>query len=224
MPITKDTSWDITMEQFAYYLPGILLAFGAFSLGMMSPGPNIMSVIGTSMSVGRKSGKALALGVATGTFCWGLLAFLGFTTVLSLYASVMFAIKVFGATYLLWLAFKSFRSAATDKKLTTGDLGITGAPSAYYRRGLLIQMTNPKAALTWVAVMSLAVDVSAPLWVGSAIVLGTTLISLVGHLTYAIAFSTSPMVAAYQRARRWIEVGLGTFFCFASYKLLMSKT
>ncbi|MFD2205714.1 LysE family translocator [Kiloniella antarctica] len=212
------------MDPIASYLPGILLAFGAFSLGMLSPGPNIMSVIGTSMSVGRKSGKALALGVATGTFFWGLLAFWGFTTVLSLYASVMFAIKIFGATYLLWLAFKSFRSATTTKKIVATDLGITGRPAAYYRRGLLIQMTNPKAALTWVAVMSLAVDASAPLWVGCSIVFGTTLISIFGHMTYAIAFSTAPMVGAYQKARRWIEAGLGAFFCFASYKILTSKS
>ncbi|MEH6404058.1 MAG: LysE family translocator [Sneathiella sp.] len=212
------------MDQIIEYMPGILIAYGAFSLGMLSPGPNIMSVIGTSMSSGRRSGMSLALGVATGTFFWGVLALLGFTTILSLYASSLIVIKIFGATYLLWLAFKAFRSASSTQEITTKGLKNIENTFAYYRQGLLIQMTNPKAALTWIAVMSLAVDTSAPAWVGGAIVLGTTIISTAGHLVYALAFSTSPMVAAYGRARRWVDASLGVFFCFASYKILTSKS
>lgn len=193
-------------------------------LGIFSPGPNILSIIGTSMAVGRNQGKALALGIASGSFLWGLLAWFGLASILALYASVMIVIKISGAAYLLWLAYKAFRSAATSVQMKVGQLALSGGSLAYYRRGLLIQMTNPKAVLTWIAIMSLAVDPNAPLWVGGAIVAGTSIISIVGHLTYAIAFSSAPMVATYQRLRRWIEAGLGTFFCFASYKLLTSKS
>ena len=42
------------MEQFFGYLPGILLAYTAVLLALMSPGPNVMAVIGTSMSIGRR--------------------------------------------------------------------------------------------------------------------------------------------------------------------------
>lgn len=184
------------MEEVAPYLWGILLAYGALIVGIFSPGPNILAVIGTSMGVGRRSGKALALGVASGSFLWGLLTWFGLTAALTLYASLMIVIKLVGALYLLWLAFKAFRSAASPDNISVRHLDDPGGASAYYRRGLLIQMTNPKAALTWIAIMSLAVDAEAPLWVGGAIVLGTAFISVVGHLTYAIAFSTMPMVAA----------------------------
>ncbi len=212
------------MDQLSNYLPGILIAYGAFMLGIFSPGPNILSIIGTSMGVGRGSGKALAMGIASGSFLWGLLTLFGLTTLLTLYAQVMIAIKIIGAAYLLWLAFKAFRSAASANEMAIKQLNVSGGAWVYYRRGLLIQMTNPKAALTWIAIMSLGVDASAPLWVGASIVAGTTIISVIGHLVYALAFSTMPMVAAYRRARRWIEIGLGTFFCFASYKLLTAKT
>ncbi len=212
------------MDQLSAYLPGILIAFGVFAVGMFSPGPNILSIIGTSMGVGRDAGKALALGVASGSFLWSLLTWFGLVTVLTWYASLMIFIKILGAGYLLWLAFKAFRSAASPNAMLVGDLGISGNASAYFRRGLLIQMTNPKAAFSWIAIMSLGMDASAPLWVGGVIVVGTTLMSFVGHLIYAVAFSTTPMVAAYRRARRWIETGLGVFFCFASYKLLTSKS
>jgi len=61
------------MSDVALYLPGILLSYSAFLLAIASPGPNILAVIGTSMGVNRRSGMALALGVATGSFTWAVL-------------------------------------------------------------------------------------------------------------------------------------------------------
>ena len=80
-------------------------------------------------------------------------------------------------------------------------------------------MTNPKAALTWIAIMSLGVQPGSPSWVGASIVI----LSVAGHLIYAIAFSTRRMVTAYRKVRRWIEMALGVFFCFAGIKLLASR-
>ncbi len=202
----------------------MLLAYSAFTLGLFSPGPNILSVIGTSMGAGRTFGKALALGVASGSFLWGLLTLCGLTSVLTVYASVMTGVKIVGAVYLLWLAFKAFRSAFSSENTDITEINVNGGVGDYYRRGLLVQMTNPKAALTWIAIMSLAIDENAPFWVGISVVAGTTIISMIGHLTYATAFSTTPMVEAYRRLRRSIELTLGAFFCFASYKLLTTKT
>ena len=212
------------MDALSAALPGVLLAYGIFVMGMLSPGPNILSVIGTSMGVDRNAGRSLALGVSTGSLLWGLLAWGGLTTVLLAYASLMTVIKFAGAAYLLWLAFKSFRSAASKHELTANALALTGGARAYYLRGLVIQMTNPKAALTWTATISLGLSADAPWWIGGIIVAGTTTISFAGHLAYALAFSTRPVVAGFARARRWIETGLGAFFCFASYKLATSRT
>lgn len=211
------------MDALAIALPGILVAYGVFTMGMFSPGPNILSIMGTSMGVGRDAGKSLALGIGTGSLIWGLLAWGGLTTILVAYASLMNVIKIAGAAYLLWLAYKSFRSAMSDRDITANALSLTGGAWAYYCRGLLIQMTNPKAALTWTATISLGLTPGAPWWIGGVIVLGTGFISFVGHMAYAVAFSTKPMVAGFAKARRWIETGLGLFFCFASYKLLTSR-
>lgn len=212
------------MDQIFAYAPGILLAYTAFCLGMLSPGPNILAVIGTSMGSGRKPGIALALGVALGSLCWGTLTLAGFSALLTAYASTLTAIKILGGLYLLWLAFKAFRSAASDNEIRTMQLAVNGKLTDYFLRGVTIQMTNPKAALTWIAIMSLGVQLGAPLWVGATIVLGTGLISILGHVIYAVAFSTHPMVAVYKKARRWIEAALGAFFCFAGIKLLTSRT
>ena len=213
------------MPDLSIYLPGIALAYAAFLLGIASPGPNILAIIGTSMAVGRRSGIALACGVALGSLTWALLTVVGLSALLATYAWALIVIKVFGGLYLLWLAYKSFRAAASAHDIEASALpGGERTPVGYALRGYVIQMTNPKAALAWIAIISLGISESAPLWVGAAIVIGTFVLSLVIHVLYAVAFSTPLMVRIYGRARRYIQAVLGAFFAFAGLKLLTSRT
>ncbi|MGB3556892.1 MAG: LysE family transporter [Jannaschia sp.] len=212
------------MTEFSTFLPGILLAYSAFLLAIASPGPNILAVMGTSMSVGRASGIALALGVATGSFTWAVLTVAGLSALLSAYAGALFVIKIFGGMYLLWLAYKAFKAAASSHDIEAQELaGGTRTPFGYFSRGYIIQMSNPKAALAWIAIISLGLQDGAPYWVGVVIVIGTFLLSILIHMLYAIAFSTPFMVRLYGRARRSIQAMLGTFFAFAGLKLLTSR-
>ncbi|NSZ18287.1 LysE family translocator [Agrobacterium vitis] len=205
------------------HLPEIGLAFGAFALGMFSPGPNILSVIGTSMAVNRKAGIALALGISAGSLLWASMTAIGLTALITAYASVLTVIKIAGGLYLLWLAFKAFRSAASAKPNLDASVLAAGNLYVFFLRGLAIQLTNPKAALTWIAIMSLGLADSAPTSTALIIVIGTTILSVVGHTVYAVAFSTKRVVALYDRARRWIDTALGVFFTVAGIKLLTSR-
>ena len=213
------------MEDISIYLPGIILAYSAFLLAIASPGPNILAVIGTSMSVGRASGIALALGVSGGSFAWAVLTVMGLSAILATYASALIAIKIFGGLYLLWLAYKSFKSAAAAHDLEAKELaGGKRTPFGYAKRGFIIQMTNPKAALAWIAIISLGLVPGAPAWVGLVIVVGTSILSVAIHTLYAVAFSTPVMVRIYSKSRRYIQAALGAFFAFAGIKLLTSRT
>ncbi len=213
------------MQEISVFLPGIVLAYSAFLLAIASPGPNILAVMGTSMSVGRSSGMALALGVATGSFTWAVLTVIGLSAILSTYAAALIAIKIFGGLYLLWLAYKAFKSAMSKHDIEAKELaGGQRTPMGYLARGYIIQMTNPKAALAWIAIISLGLQPGAPLWVGAVIVVGTFVLSILIHMLYAVAFSTPFMVRIYGQARRGIQATLGVFFAFAGIKLLTSRT
>lgn len=201
------------------------MAYSAFLLAIASPGPNVLAVIGTSMSIGRASGIALAAGIAAGSLCWAVLTVLGLSALLSAYATALIVIKIGGGLYLLWLAYKAFKSAVSAHNIEARELaGGRRTPAGYFLRGLTIQMTNPKAALAWIAIVSLGLRQEAPAWVGVMIVSGTSLLSLILHLLYAIVFSAPLMVRVYSKARRWIQATLGAFFAFAGIKLLTSQT
>ena len=211
------------MPELSPHPTGIFLSLTAVTLALMSPGPNILAVIGTSMAVGRREGIALAMGVAMGTFLWVSLTVAGFTAVVASYAEVMFVLKILGGCYLLWLGYKSLRSAASSRDVRELAVELPGGSRAYFLRGLTVQMTNPKAALAMIAIVSIGVHANAPLWVGIALVVGATALSVIGHLGYAIAFSTRPMVVFYAKARRAVEAALGVFFCAMGARLLSER-
>jgi len=122
------------------------------------------------------------------------------------------------------LAFKSFKSAYSSHDIEIKELaGGKRTLLNYIVRGLTIQLTNPKAALAWIAIISLGLKPDAPIWVGVVIMFGTFSLSVTIHILYAIAFSTPTMVRIYSKARRYIQLTLGAFFTFAGVKLLLDR-
>jgi hypothetical protein len=100
------------------------------------------------MSVGRRSGTALALGIAAGSFCWALLTASGLSALLASYASALTMIMIVGGLYLLRLAYKALQSATAAQDIVPTSLAVSGRGALrYVIRGFTIQMTNPKAAL-----------------------------------------------------------------------------
>ena len=216
------------MTDFIQYLPaylsGIGLSYAAFLLVIASPGLNVLALISTSMSVGRKAGMALALGISFGSLTWALLTAFGLLALLMTYAHALTTIKIIGGIYLFWLAYNAFKSAAPRSDLTLKALvGGRRTPLGYAVRGYTVHMTNPKAVLAWVAIIALGLPPEAPLWVGLAIVFGCFGLSIAVHLTYALVFSTPVMSSLYLWARRGIQATLGVFFTFAGLKLLLSR-
>lgn len=212
------------MVELSYFLPGVFLIYGVFLLQNASPGPNVLAVIGTSMSAGRFAGLAVSFGVACGTLTWSTASVLGLSAIIAGYGHLLFYIKIAGGFYLLYLAYRAFRSA-----WSATDLDAPPAAKAnrtlfsFYRRGYLLNLTNPKAALGWIAIVSLGLEAGSPAWVSFAIIFGTTILSLGVHVTYTFVFSTPGMIAVYARARRPVQAVLGGLFSFAGYKLLTAK-
>lgn len=197
-------------------ISSLVLALGIFSVGFVSIGPNILAIIGTSMERGRGAGVRLALGVGSGSAVWATLTVAGLTALISAYAGLVTLLRIFGAAYLLWLAFKAFRSAVTPDHMHRPKAA--GAKNLYLQ-GITIQLTNPKAALQWLAIVGIGLGEDAPLWVGLALIVTATALSLIVHVLYAVTFSMGSVIGFYQKSRRRIDGMLGVFFGFAAYKI-----
>ncbi|WP_456292993.1 LysE family translocator [Pseudomonas sp. AK106] len=204
----------------------LLLVYAAYIVGAASPGPSNMRIMAVAMHRGRRAALVLAAGVISGSFFWGAMAATGVSAVLTQYANALTLLKILGGAYLLFLAFKAARSAMTSSEQVERAIAATPDVSGarLYQRGLLMHLTNPKALLGWVATMTLGLGAHATPQTVAVILAGCAVLSVTIFCGYAIVFSTTPMIRAYRRARRWIEGTLAAVYATAGVKLLWSRT
>lgn len=198
------------------YIPSILVAYAAYAVGTASPGPATLAIMQVSASVGRREGLKFAFGVIMGSFVWGVFAALGFATLMVNFAWLFMAMKIAGGLYLLWLAFKSFRSALSDTAVTPLKVSST----RYFAQGLALHLTNPKAIFVWAAIIALGLPQGAPAWVSGAILIGCALIGVLVFSGFALLFSTQAATGIYSRFRRRVEAVAAALFGVAGLSLL----
>ena len=203
-------------------LADLALVFGAYILATASPGPATLAIMGTAMARGRRNALALAAGVITGSLTWGLIAASGLSAVLFSVGWLLTAVKIAGGLYLLWLAWKSLRSALSRTAPPQPAVATAGLwPS--YRRGFLLHLTNPKAVFSWTAIIALGLRPDST-WGDIALILGGCAalgVAIFGG--YALIFSARRIAAIYLGARRAIEAVFATFFAAAGFKLLAAR-
>lgn len=201
----------------------ILLAFGTYVLAAASPGPSNMAIMDVAMRDGRTRALMLASGVITGSLFWAILAATGISALLAAYAQALLLIKVVGGVYLLYLALRAGRSAMQSTADRTST--VAGQAPRYlslYRQGVLMHISNPKAIMSWMSIMSLGLRGDAPPGTLSAIIGGCAALGVIIFGGYAIVFSTATMIACYARARRWIQGLFSALSGVAGLKLLVS--
>lgn len=195
----------------------------AYVIAVASPGPSNMAIMNVAMQHGRPAALAMAAGVVTVSAIWGTIAATGVSTLLTSYAHAIVLLKTAGGLYLLYLAWKAARSAASPE---TRAPVVSDAPTGgwtYYRQGVLMHVGNPKAVLGWLAIMSLGVEADATPATVAVAVVGCLALGVVIFAGYALLFSTKPMVRAYAKSRRWCEGILALFFAAAGMRLLFSR-
>jgi len=203
------------------YINALILTYTAFVFAVLSPGPNVFGVLSTSLEKGRKAGALFGIGIAFGSLTWATLSVLGLTQIIAKYSILLLFVKVFGGCYLLYLAFKAFKSskALAETKLTSIDVP---KPNRYFASGYLLMMTNPKAALAWIAIVSLSTFSNAPVWVPVAAISGTFSLSVVIHISYAIIFTNKGFVKFYEKSRSKILKVFSVVYGGLGLKLLSS--
>ncbi|WP_048648167.1 LysE family translocator [Nitratireductor soli] len=201
------------------HLPLILLAA---LIATCSPGPTTLTIAGTSMAHGRRFGLALAAGVLSGSLMWSLAAALGLGALMLASGWAFTAMRYFGACYLLYLAYKSARSALTPGQAKPRQIAVPTLRSAY-AKGLALHLTNPKAILFFGALYSLGLPPGAPGSALAVVIVAIGLQSACVFFGYAVLFSMPPMVAGYARLRRWLEAAFAVAFGAASLKILTAR-
>lgn len=206
----------------ADYLPGFIAAYSILLVAVLSPGPAVAMLLGLGLSRGRGTAVVAAVGVATGAATIALLTMLGVGLLLQQAAWAITTLRLVGAAYLLWMAYGAFRKALNPPVVAAAQMPPLSAARAFLS-GYLLQITNPKAIVFWLAIASVGATTGAPLSIKAAFLAGAFAISLAGHGMYAIALSSAPVRRGYQSARRSVEATLGILFTFFAVKLAITR-
>lgn len=135
-----------------------MISFFLMSLVIaLSPGPDNLFVLMQSAAFGRHAGFCVIGGISLGIIIQVILQISGLSILITHSPTAFFILQCLGACYLLYLAYLSFRFASAsnyEKKAT--EL----SNKALFRRGLLMNLSNPKAVLFLLSFLPPAVNTS----------------------------------------------------------------
>lgn len=114
----------------------------------LAPGPDNVFVLTQSALYGRVSGLLVTLGLCTGLIVHTAAVALGIAVIFQTSAVAFTALKLVGAGYLLYLAWLAWHAAPTSLSDVTST---TRSYGALYRRGIYMNISNPKVSIFFLA-------------------------------------------------------------------------
>ena len=126
--------------QLTFFLASVLLA--------LAPGPDNIFVLTQSALYGRSSGLAVVFGLCTGIIVHTSAVALGVAVLFKTSAIAFSILKFIGAGYLAFLAWQAFQASPDE---INGSSTISLSPWKLYRRGIIMNVTNPKVSIFFLA-------------------------------------------------------------------------
>ena len=203
-----------------------LIGFGAAAAVLtMTPGVDTMLVVRSRIAGGRRQALAAAAGIVSGCLCWGTAAALGLGTLLHSAPIAYVALRWSGALYLLACGAlllvrpRHIFAARCDDCLRPAEPVL-----AFFRRGFLTNILNPKVALFYLAFLPPFVPAGAS--PGPFMVLLALLHAVMGLAWLSsIAISLGPITHLMKgRVVAWIDRLAGVVFIGFGLKLALSRT
>ena len=199
----------------AFAAAAILLAF--------APGPDNLFVLTQSALKGRAAGLMVTLGLCTGLIVHTALVALGVAAVFQTSEAAFTALKLAGAAYLAWLAWKALSAPAE----TLGEAA--AAPldlRRMYLRGIVMNLTNPKVAIFFLAFLPQFADPARGSLAAQMFMLGGVFIACAWVVFSAIAVAADGLSAWLRRSPRgqlWLNRAAGAVFLGLAAKLAMAQ-
>ncbi|WP_339876989.1 LysE family translocator [Olleya marilimosa] len=161
---------------------GFILATIALAL---SPGPDNIYVLMQSISNGRKYGIATVCGLISGCLVHTTLVAFGVSAIIKESETLFFIIKTLGALYLLYLAYKVFKSDAAV------SLSNNAVPKKsmmqLFKQGVIMNVLNPKVSIFFLAFF--------PAYLFSKTISTVTQFYVLGLLFMATSFMVFALIA-----------------------------
>ncbi|MFK7253680.1 LysE family translocator [Acinetobacter baumannii] len=182
-----------------------ILAFGFICVAMvLTPGPNMIYLISRSISQGKIAGFISLGGVAVGFVFYMLCASFGITALVVAVPYAYDTIRITGAMYLLWLAWKALRPNAAPI-FNIKHLAVD-SPLKLFLMGFLTNLLNPKIAIMYLSLLPQFIHPQQGSILTQSIQLGTIQIFVSVSVNALIVFSAGSIALFLQKKPLWASI------------------
>jgi threonine/homoserine/homoserine lactone efflux protein len=126
---------------------------------ILIPGPSVLFVVSRGVALGRRAALATVAGNALGLVFQGTLVTIGIGSIVASSDAVFTALKLIGATYLVYLGVRNIRERKALAEVF--NPAAASAPKSLrriVREGFFVGATNPKGVLIFTAVLPQFID------------------------------------------------------------------
>jgi threonine/homoserine/homoserine lactone efflux protein len=202
-----------------------LLFVAAGVLLNITPGPDMLYIIGRSTTQGWRAGAAAALGIGAGCVVHIAAAALGLSAVLAASATAFTILKIVGAVYLVYVGISFIRAARPSPRAAPHVALAPTTLRTVFIQGFLTNVLNPKVALFFLAFLPQFIDSDAPskplgfLFLGAVFTFNGTLWNLL------VAWSAARFTVDIQRNKlaTWFNRCIGGLFVYLGIRLVFAK-
>ena len=131
----------------------VLITFTIAALILnLSPGPSNLYVMARSISQGVRGGVVSVIGLSVGGMIHVVAAVLGLSTIFEHSPTFYVAVKMIGAAYLIYLGWNYIKSSSSGE-VSHPIPKVEKSLATIFRESVLVEVTNPKTALFFVALL-----------------------------------------------------------------------
>jgi threonine/homoserine/homoserine lactone efflux protein len=194
----------------------------------ITPGPDLLFIVGRAASQGVRAGVAAALGVAAGCLVHTAAVALGMAALLAASSTAFEVIKLAGAAYLAWLGLRLLlaHTAPTPAPAPAAAPAAASSAGAAFWQGFITNALNPKVALFFLALLPQFVAPQASSKALALAVLGVIFALNSLLVIVPVAWAAGRLGARLQRAdatRRWLDRALGVLFLGLAVRLALQR-
>jgi len=195
-----------------------LITIGLLQLvAVISPGPSFLITARTAVAHSRWDGVKVALGLGAGTVIWASAALLGLQILFQQFDWLYLGMKIFGALFILWIAYQVLRHAAEPLALTVTADSEKIRP---FTQGFVTQISNPKVVVFFGSIFIALTPSDMPLWMAFALIAIVSFNEIWWYSVVALFFGLRPVKSFYIRAKAWIDRVTGAFLALVGLRLL----
>jgi RhtB (resistance to homoserine/threonine) family protein len=205
-----------------------LALFAAAALAVnLTPGPDMLFVVGTGATRGRRAGVMAALGVGAGCLLHVALAAVGLSALLAASALAFSVVKWVGAAYLVWMGLSMWRSRRAAPEADAAARPDPGGRSVFWQ-GAITNALNPKVALFFLAFLPQFIAPGAGgqalafVALGLLFNLGGTLVNIVVALLAAAISRRLAARGTGSALGSWLQRAVGALFIGLGVRLALS--